>query len=150
MDDEGIRQRVLFQPADQIGQPGALLELLQRLRAGDEFDAGDGRVLRKLFVQPVDILRLRIHVQKQVDLRRAGELRNQSLRILQQQVHAGGQAERDADDQNIEEPRQFRHEHAAQHGAQHAEVLGKDARHCSTPSFSVSLRTPLSCSTLSS
>jgi len=49
-------------------------------------------------------------------------LRNQSLCILQQQVHAGRQAERDADDQDIEEPRQLRCEHAAQHDAQHAEV----------------------------
>ena len=108
------------------------------------------RVLRELLAQLVNILRLCLHIQEQADLRCVGKLHDQPLRILQQQVHAGGQAERDADDQNIEEPRQFRHEHAAQHGAQHSEVLGKGAHHCSTPSFSVSLRTPLSCSTLSS
>ena len=150
MDDEGIRQRILLQPTDQIGQPGALLELFQRLRAGNEFNAGNSRVLRELLAQLVNILRLCLHIQEQADLRCVGKLHDQPLRILQQRVQAGRQAERDADDQNIEEPRQLRGEHAAQHGAQHTGVQREGARHCSTPSFSVSRRTALFCNTLSS
>ena len=129
INDEGIRQRVLLQAADHVGKAGALLELFQRSRAGDKLDAVYGRVLRELRAQFADLVDFCIQAQEQADLRCAGELRDQALHVLQQQVHAGGQAERDADDQDIEEPSQPRREDAAQCGAQYGQVLYESAHH---------------------
>src|SRR3989304_8184427 len=144
---ECIRQRVLVQAANHVGKSGALLELFQCLVAGDKFGAVYGRMLCELLAQLVNVIGLRIHVQEQADLRRAGDLRDQALRVLQQHIHAGRQAECDADDQYAEQTRQPGCEHAPQYPDDLSECV---SHACNSPCLTASTRTLVSCSTLSS
>jgi len=95
-------------------------------------------MLLKLFAQLINVIRFRIHAHEQADLRCVGELRDQALRVLQQHIHAGRQAERDADDQNIEDSCQRRGKHAPQY----ADVLRECVPHASPEPVEVACPEP--------
>ena len=116
-DDVRIRQGIVGQSCGHVAQAVAFRKFLERLLAAHEAIRLDGGLGLEPVLDAADRVLARVELEEQGDLGFGGQITGGRPEVGKQQIEAGRQAERDANDAHRGQGRQGRGRQAAEGGA---------------------------------